>query len=118
MTKHFSSIAFAAFVIVFALIWTPAAFAKQQCSAAKPSNPQGYWSWRMIDGRKCWYEGKPMLSRDLLEWPVLASARPVSNTEPASTPTKKPANPLDSQALVPTEPDTFEALWRARVEYR
>jgi hypothetical protein len=57
---------------------TPNVQAKQQCSAAMPSNPHGrWWSYRLIDGRKCWYEGKPMLSKALLEWPKEASAQPV-----------------------------------------
>jgi hypothetical protein len=28
----------------------------------------GYWTWRLIDGRKCWYEGKPGMSKDNLRW--------------------------------------------------
>jgi hypothetical protein len=82
-----------------------------------PSNPHGqWWSYRLIDGRKCWYEGKPGLSKSLLEWPAQASAQPASNGELASPLTEKPNNPLDSQAWAPTDSDTFEALWRARVE--
>jgi len=34
----------------------------------------------------------------------------------ASALTKKPSNPLDSQAGATTDSDTFEAHWRARVE--
>src|SRR5712672_1680810 len=83
-----------------------------------PSPPFGdssgqWWSYRLIDGRKCWYEGKPGLSKSLLEWPAQASAQPASNGELASPLTEKPNNPLDSQAWAPTDSDTFEALWRA-----
>jgi hypothetical protein len=28
----------------------------------------GYWAWRLIDGRKCWYEGKVGMSKDNLRW--------------------------------------------------
>ncbi len=28
----------------------------------------GYWAWRIIDGRKCWYEGKVGMSKDNLRW--------------------------------------------------
>jgi hypothetical protein len=28
----------------------------------------GYWAWRTIDGRKCWYEGKAGMSKDNLRW--------------------------------------------------
>ena len=75
MRKQTPLIAFAACIATLSSIGIPTAQAKQKCSAAMPSNPHGYWSWRLIDGRKCWYEGKPMLSKSLLEWPAQASDR-------------------------------------------
>ena len=36
------------------------------CQASRSSG--GYWAWRLIDGRKCWYEGKPGTSKDNLRW--------------------------------------------------
>jgi hypothetical protein len=36
------------------------------CQASPGSG--GYWTWRLIDGRKCWYEGKPGMSKDNLRW--------------------------------------------------
>jgi hypothetical protein len=93
----------------------PNALAKQQCSSA-PSDRHGYWSWRFIDGRKCWYEGQPMLSKSSLEWPAHVSAQPETNSEVATTLTEKPSNPLDAQAQAPTDFITFDVLWRARVE--
>jgi hypothetical protein len=117
------SVALAASIAALLLVGTPNAQAKQ-CSVAKPSNPHGqWWSYRLIDGRKCWYEGKPMLSKSLLEWPkvaakqpVVASARPVSNEKVKSVVTQKPANPLDAQARALQDADTFEARWRERVD--
>ncbi len=80
MAKQIPSIALAACIVTFSSIGMPTAQAKQQCSAAMPSNPHGrWWSYRLIDGRKCWYEGKPMLSKSLLEWPKQASAQPNSD---------------------------------------
>jgi len=117
MAKRIPSIALAAFVATLLSIGMPTAQAKQQCSASMPSNPHGrWWSYRLIDGQKCWYEGKPMLSKSLLEWPKGASAQPGSRGEVSSVVTEKPRNPLDSQAWAPKDPDTFEARWRARVE--
>jgi hypothetical protein len=82
-----------------------------------PSNQNGYWSWRLIDGRKCWYEGKPMLSKSSLEWPAQTSAQPHSGKELANAVAEKPRDPLDSQAWEATASGTFEALWRARIEH-
>src|SRR6202158_682064 len=99
MRKQTPLIAFAACIATLSSIEMPTAQAKQKCSAAMPSHPHGYWSWRLIDGRKCWYEGKPMLSKSSLEWSAQASAQLDSNGEIASALTEKSGNPLDSQAL-------------------
>ena len=123
--RKLPSIALAAGIAALLPVGTPNAQAKQQCSAAAPSNPdERWWSYRLIDGRKCWYEGKPMLSKSSLEWPKEASAQPVSNRasnrasnrEVKGGVTEKPGNPLlDAQARAPKDADTFEARWRERV---
>jgi hypothetical protein len=116
--RKFPSIALAAGTATLLSVGIPNAQAKQQCNATAPSNPHGHsWSYRLIDGRKCWYEGEPMLSKSLLEWPKEASAKPVSNREEvASVVKEKPGNPLDSQARALKDSDTFEARWRERVK--
>jgi len=117
MRKQFPSIALAACLVTLLSVGMPNAQTKQQCSAAMPSDPHGHWwSYRLIDGRKCWYEGKPMLSKSLLEWPQEAFAQPGSSGEVTRVVTEKPGDPLDSQAWAPKDSDTFEARWRARVE--
>jgi hypothetical protein len=112
-----ASIALAAWIATLLSVGMPNAQAKQQCSAAAPSNPHGqWWSYRLIDGRKCWYQGKPMLSKSLLEWPKEASMQPVSSGKVTSVVTQNLGNPLDAQARVLTDSDTFEARWRDRVD--
>jgi hypothetical protein len=115
MTRQLASITLATFLTTLWSIEDPTAQAGQQCSVAMPSNPQGHWwSYRLIDGRKCWYEGKPGLSKSLLEWPKEVSAQPASGEKITSTVPEKAHTPLDSQAWAPTDPDTFETQWRAR----
>ena len=112
-----SSIALAAWIASLLSVGMPNAEAKQQCRAAAPSNPHGqWWSYRLIDGRKCWYEGKTLLSKSLLEWPKEASAQRVSNGKVTSVVTQKPGNPLGAQARPLKDLDTFEARWRERVD--
>jgi hypothetical protein len=114
--RKLPSIGLAALIATLLPVGTPAAQAKQQCSAAAPSNPHGrWWSYRLIDGRKCWYEGKPMLSKSLLEWPKAASAQPASNRDVQGVITENPGNPLDAQARALKDSDTFEARWHERV---
>ena len=86
-----------------------------QCSVAMPPNAHGHWSYRLIDGRKCWYQGKSQISKSLLQWPAQASAQPKSDPTPISPPAEKRNDPLDSQASIPEGADSFESRWRARV---
>lgn len=126
------SILLAAFIA--GLVIAGAVEAKQQCSVS--AGKQGYWSWRMIDGRKCWYEGKPMLSRAMLEWPSESAALPDIKADSASAAPairrseshrsesqrseshgpESRGDPMDAQAYAPVDSQTFEALWRDRIE--
>jgi len=69
----------------------------------------------MIDGRKCWYEGKPMLSKAMLEWPAKAATQPDTQKDTASAAPESHSDPMDAQAYAP-DSSTFEALWRDRIE--
>jgi hypothetical protein len=71
----------------------------KQCSAERPSNARTYWSYRLIDGRKCWYEGKPMLSKSLLHWPEARTAQVSSRREANIVPANH-FNLLDAQASI------------------
>ena len=115
MARQIQLYVLACCLAAFPLIPMAAAQAKQQCSVSMPSDSRAYWSWRLIDGRQCWYEGKPMLSKSLLEWPAQAPAQLDADKGPTSVSPGKPSNPLDSQAWLPDDPHTFEARWRARV---
>jgi hypothetical protein len=106
---------------IAALMPTGVANAKAvECSVARPSSPQGYWSWRLIDGRKCWYAGKTMISKSLLQWPAKAvqakaDPKPVPVTiVPVTVVTEKRSDPLDAQARMLDYANSFEARWRAR----
>ena len=92
-----------------------------ECSVARPSNATGYWSWRLIDGRKCWYAGKTMISKSLLQWPAKASVQAKADTAPVpvtvvpvTVATEKRSDPLDAQARLLDYANSFEARWRAR----
>ena len=67
--RYFSPIA-----ILFPLA-APTAHAKQ-CNAERPSVSRAHWSYRLIDGRKCWYEGENGLSKSSLQWSADAPSSP------------------------------------------
>ena len=81
---------------------------------ASPSNTQGQWSWRLVDGRKCWYAGKTAISKSLLKWPVAAPAQAKVVAAPVSVAAQKRSDPMDAQARM-LDDDSFELRWRSRV---
>ena len=86
----------------------------KECRAS-PSKAQGHWSWRLIDGRKCWYAGKTVISKSLLRWPAAAPAQAKAGAAPVRVvATEKRSGPMDAQARM-LDDDSFESRWRARV---
>ena len=82
---------------------------------ASPSKAQGHWSWRLIDGRKCWYAGKTMISKSLLRWPAAAPAQAkVKVAPPVNAVAEKRSGLMNAQARM-LDDDSFESRWRARV---
>jgi hypothetical protein len=100
------------FTIPFLFSATPAQ--AKQCSTERPPNARSYWSYRLIDGRKCWYEGKPMLSKTLLYWPTSQTAQTASRSQSNIIPANR-YNLLDAQASIPSDPET-KAKPEARLE--
>ena len=107
MTKQIHSMALAVRLLPLGMFLLTGMQTAQaiECSAAIPSHPQGHWSYRLIDGQKCWYQGENNLSKSLLRWPGETSAR---------------SAPDDALALAIPPPvkekieesDSFEARWR------
>src|SRR6185295_11967839 len=75
-----------------------------QCSTERPSNARTYWSYRLIDGRKCWYEGRPMISKSLLHWPSSRTAQASARPEPAVVPASR-YKAMDAQASISDDPE-------------
>ena len=120
MTNQIRSIALAAACIAPLLPYgMPTAEAKQ-CSAAVPSDPQGHWSYRVLDGRKCWYEGKNMLPKSSLRWSAKAAAQPNADERPVTALAKKSSDPVDADACcwpaLDSSSDSFESRWRATLD--
>ena len=101
---------------IAALAPTGVANAKaMECSVARPSSAQGYWSWRLIDGRKCWYAGKTVTPKSALRWPAAEPAQAkVKVAPPVSIVAEKRSDPMNAQART-LDDDSFESRWRARV---
>jgi hypothetical protein len=71
------------------------------CQSSPGARTTGWWSWREIEGRKCWFiKAGAMPPKSELHWPAMES--PVlREAEPSSA--KEPINEeLDRPAAVPT----------------
>jgi hypothetical protein len=81
-----------------------------ECRADLPSHHTSHWTYRMLDGRKCWYEGKRMVSKALLHW----SASNVSTKAP-SEPVTSGQNALafGSESSQFGARQSFESRWQA-----
>ncbi|WP_108512448.1 hypothetical protein [Bradyrhizobium algeriense] len=120
---------FAACIAALAPIGMPTVQAKAQikeCSVKPASNARGHWSWRLIDGRKCWYAGKAVIPKSSLRWAAVAPSQAkvqakldvtpvVVATAPVVVAAEKRSDPMDAQARMLDADNTFEARWRARV---
>jgi hypothetical protein len=118
MKAQISLVLLAAGIAGLALVGMPTVQAKaeiKQCSVAPPSNARGHWSWRRIDGRKCWYSGRAAIPKSSLRWAAAAPAPVKTAATPAIVVKEKRSDPMDAQARLLDTENTFESRWRARV---
>jgi hypothetical protein len=94
------------YVLAAAILLVPlstAANGAVECKAELPAARSGHWSWRNIDGKRCWYPGQPGVDRASLQWP-------------RSTPTPARNDAAPDQALLESywpklEELPFEERW-------
>ena len=88
-------------LIILAYIMMPRAAGAMECRA-RPDR-SSYWTWRQIDGRRCWYRGHRVVAKSRLYWPK-ESRPPVRIIAPAHR----------AQVL---EPEPPECCWPALTEF-
>lgn len=52
-------------ILGFLVAWIGHAYSAE-CKASP--NDRSYWSWRSIDGKKCWYRGSKIVPKSQLHW--------------------------------------------------
>ena len=87
-----------------------------ECEPQQVTGDGRHWAYRIVDGRECWYPGRPGKPKNELFWDrgITPSARqsveqPRPETEPAQPPSQLAAAP-------PGQPETSEPMpeeWRA-----
>lgn len=95
-----------------------------ECQAEIIKGRSSHWSYRLIDGRKCWYEGKTQIPKSELHWadktaPAAVASPPVTNAQSTNAQASPPAieettDPEDGSCCWPpaAENDSFESRWR------
>ena len=73
-----------------------------ECKAELPPGRTEYWSWRIIDGKRCWYQGKPGMDKANLEWPRSA---------PPPAPINSVPDKAFSDSYSPPEELSFKQRW-------
>ena len=56
-------------IVAIVLPWAATASSAINCRTELPPAAREYWSWRIIDGKRCWYPGRPGMSKANLRWP-------------------------------------------------
>jgi hypothetical protein len=114
----------AAIVLAVALeVVLPTAKAETIECRARPETRE-YWSWREIDGRRCWFKGHRSISKKLLSWGPRTPAEGIElyPTTVPNLPQMSPGRPSGSpgesvevrehpEALV-SSIGPFETAWR------
>jgi hypothetical protein len=67
-----------------------------RCQDAAGHEPGAHWSWREIDGKRCWFmrEGGTMPPKSAFTWAKAAPAKENINADIAAAPEKRKAGPI------------------------
>jgi hypothetical protein len=115
MSQYHPTIARTAFALII-LVLAPNTVTALECSSSAPRD-QGYWSWRQIDGRRCWYPGRPGMSKSKLYWPSTSASPPTKQQTYGSAVSPLPLQREQEDVLLesvwPALPqDSFEDRFR------
>ena len=75
-----------------------------ECSSSRQHDGR-YWSYREIDGRRCWYPGQRGFAKSRLHW-----SRVLPDRAPVHSP---PVEPAAIAAAPPKPVSNFERRWNA-----
>lgn len=85
-------------VILLPLLSAPAA-SMVECKAELPANRTGHWSWRDVEGKRCWYPGRRGLDKAMLKWPRSAPPETTATTVTTATTDGRSSEVLRDEAL-------------------
>jgi hypothetical protein len=97
--------------IVVCLLASTLPAAALECHSSRGGG--SHWSWREVDGRRCWYPGRARVPKAELRWRAeVTQAVPPPTPPPRPAPTEPAIRVLKVRVL--SEP-TFAERWQARI---
>ena len=71
--------------IAVALLLISSGASATECQSS-PGHDGKWWSYRIVDSKRCWYQGKPGRSKDLLHWAEQSPPPVVTRPDPGNSP--------------------------------
>jgi hypothetical protein len=96
-------------IAVLAYVLMPTAAGALECQE-RPGDHRSYWSYRIVDGDRCWYRGHRVIPKSRLHWPAEPKPKPIKG-DPIFNKTKAevktvPANEVNAIDAMAQEPPT------------
>jgi hypothetical protein len=85
----------AAAILLLSMTTATTAAAAIRCQDAAGHEPGAHWSWREIDGKRCWFmrEGGTMPPKSAFTWVMAAPAKENIKADISAAPEKRKAGP-------------------------
>src|SRR5262245_22439603 len=87
-----------------------------ECEPQRVTGDGRYWAYRIVDGRECWYPGRPGKPKSELFWDrgITPSARrPMDQAEAETEPSEPPSRLTAAPPEKPEPPEVMPEEWRA-----
>src|SRR5215471_18521229 len=98
--------------IAVALLLISSAASATECQSS-PGHNGTWWSYRIVDSKRCWYQGRPGRSKDLLHWVKQPPPPVVTRTDPDDSPRPvPPVPPGQSTEIADTPPKVVSTVSR------
>ena len=96
--------------IAVALLLISSGASATECQSS-PGHDGKWWSFRIVDSKRCWYQGRPGRSKDLLRWAKQSPPPVVTRPDPGYNPhTAPPVPPQQAIEIVNPTPKVVPAV--------
>jgi hypothetical protein len=110
LTKRDARVTKAVSSITVALLLISSGASAAECQSS-PGHDGKWWSYRIVDSKRCWYQGRPGRSKDLLQWAKQLPPPVVIRPDPGdSSPPAPPVPPQQPTEIINTTPKVVSTV--------